>query len=451
MQEVAAELFIAIGSNLGYRFENIQKALHLIAKHAIANMQVSIIFETKAILPPEAPEGWNLPYLNLVVTGTPLFSPIILLKALKEIEKKLGRDLQAPRWAPRVIDLDILAWEDKIVSEETLTIPHPELMNRPFLLSLMASLRPHWRYPVQGFSYSQLTLSEILHSHVKFDLGHSKCFSPFPRLVGIVNVTPDSFSDGGCYFHAEQAMQKIQDLTAEGAAVIDIGAQSTRPKANAISAEEEWARLKPVLEMLKKDMQNQPTKAQISIDSYYPEVILKALQIYPIDFINDVKGGEEELDSRILEILADTACKLIITHSLTVPAEDKSILPFESSPLVYLNKWAEETISRCSRLGINQERIILDPGIGFGKSPFQSLSLLLGIEELKKTGCEILVGHSRKSFLKIMTNASDRDMETIGISHYLVKKRVDYLRVHDVAAHQRSLAAFALIGGLHDL
>jgi len=125
-------------------------------------------------------------------------------------------------------------------------------------------------------------------------------------------------------------------------------------------------------------------------------------------------------------------------------------LPFDRSPISYLECWAEEKIKQLDKIGISKERVILDPGIGFGKSSFQSLSLLREVDVLKKTGCEILVGHSRKSFLKVVTSAQDRDLETVGISQFLLEKGVDYLRVHNVEAHQRSLTAAALLRGLHD-
>jgi dihydropteroate synthase/2-amino-4-hydroxy-6-hydroxymethyldihydropteridine diphosphokinase len=407
-------------------------------------MRTSVIFETKALLPEGAPPRWDLPYLNLVVSGKTTLSPLLLLKKLKEIERELGRDQEALRWAPRVIDLDILAFDEEVFAEETLTIPHQELMNRPFLVSLMASLNANFRYPVPGLPYSHLTLGEIIHSHIQFDPGESKCFTPRTHLVGIVNVTPDSFSDGGKYLHAKQAVERIHELAAQGAAVIDIGGESTRPGAISLSIEEEWRRLQPVLDLLQHDFQARPAKPQISLDSYHPEVIERALQHYPIDWINDVSGGKDE---RLLQIVAKTSCKIVLNHSLTVPAS-KAVLPFEKSAISSIHEWAEMKIRELEERGISRERIILDPGIGFGKSPLQSLALLREIELLQETGCEILVGHSRKSFLKFISHAPDRDIETVGISHSLVRKGVDYLRVHNVEAHQRSLSAASLLEGL---
>ncbi len=209
-------------------------------------MRVSLIFETEAIIPEGAPKSWDLPYYNLVVSGKTALSPGAVLSELKQIESSLGRDLQAPRWSPRVIDLDILAWDEKVISQEGLTIPHPELLHRPFLLKLMATLKPDWRYPVAGSVCSHLSLDEIIHRQIPVDKGLIRSLVFFPLLVGIINVTPDSFSDGGFYLDPQKAIKRMEDLSVQGAAVIDLGAQSTRPGAKNISAEEEWKRLEPI-------------------------------------------------------------------------------------------------------------------------------------------------------------------------------------------------------------
>ncbi len=412
-------------------------------------MRVSVIFETKAIVPVGSPETWNLPYFNLVILGKTTLSPDALLISLKKIENELGRDLNALRWAPRIIDLDILAWDQQVISYEGLTIPHQELMHRPFLIALMASLESEWRYPVPGFAYSHLSLNEILHCHIKPDNRLIKCLLPFPQMVGIVNVTPDSFSDGGCYFNAKTAIERIQELILQGASVIDIGAQSTRPNAQCTSSAEEWERLEPIFDFLAHEFISRPSKPYISLDSYNSEVIQKALQYYPIDWINDVQGNE---DHDFLNLISKTKCKIVINHSLGIPPSKENILPFDVNPIQLIYDWARSKIERFSLYGISKDRIIVDPGIGFGKSMLHSFSLLRDVGCLKKLGCEILVGHSRKSFLNLIStqSSSERDHETIGISYHLCKQGVDYLRVHNIEAHQRSLSALATFEGLYE-
>ncbi len=427
---------------MGCRFENIQKALRLITSKVLKEVRVSVIFETEAILPPDAPPAWNLPYFNLVVCGQTSLSPLSLLKVLKEIEKELGRNHKAERWAPRIIDLDILAWGEEVINESGLVIPHSELLNRPFLLTLIASLRSDWRYPVPNSSLSCLTVSEILHCHIKNDTRVKNCFVSKPLMVGVVNVTPDSFSDGGKYYSTDQAVKRVHELIAQGASVIDLGAQSTRPGAVCVSVKEEWSRLEPVLNQIKEDFQRAAVRPLFSLDSFYPEIIEKAVNDYLIDWINDVSGGEGQ---NFFKIVAERNCKVILHHSLGIPPTSKRVLPFNREPILCILNWLEEKIKILNKFGISKDRIILDPGIGFGKTDLQSLSLLRTLDLLKKTGYEILMGHSRKSFLNIIANKQDRDLETLGISHYLYMKKIDYIRVHDVEAHQRSLTAFALV------
>jgi len=392
------------------------------AKEVLHEMRVSVIFENEALLPPGAPPEWNMPYFNLVVAGKTTLSPRALLKHLQQIERSLGRNREAPRWSPRVIDLDILTWGDQVIDEEELQIPHPELKNRPFLLNLMASLSP-----------------EMVPHVPPFEPAH--CFVPFPQMVGIVNITPDSFSDGGKYLDPEKALEHMQSLSRAGAAVLDLGAQSTRPGATLLSPTEEWERLEPVLSLLR----THSIKPKISLDTFYPEVVEKALHYYPIDWVNDVQGGQNK---RLLALVGERKSKIVLNHSLTVPASKTTVLPFDPPAPTQLADWAHRKIDELQRLGIPPSNIILDPGIGFGKTAFQSLSLLRHIDCLKQTGCEILVGHSRKSFLKTLTKSPDRDLESLGVATYLANQGVDYLRVHNVEAHQRVLAGKAFVEGL---
>lgn len=428
--------------------DNIKQAIRLLKQDAVTDIRVSCIFETQAICPPESPENWNLPYYNLVALCQTSLSPDDLLVILKQIERLLGRDLNGPRWSPRSIDLDILAWNHEVISMEDLTIPHQALTQRPFLMQLMAFLQPKWCYPATASIYSGLNLDAILHRHVKKDKHFLQVLAPFPHLVGIINITPDSFSDGGCYFDSKKALKRIQELISQGAAVIDIGAQSTRPLAKPISPFEEWERLESVFKYLSHHIASRPVKPFISLDSYHLEVIQRALELYPVDWINDVQGNEDE---DFLNFISKTKCKIVINHSLGIPPSQKSVLPFNKNPIECVHEWAQKKIERFKVYGIEKNRIILDPGIGFGKTASQSFTLLRDIKYLKNLGCEILVGHSRKSFLDFSSTKphSERDIETSGISHYLYRQGVDYLRVHNVELHHRSLSSLIAVEGCY--
>lgn len=417
-------IYLSLGSNLGNRFSFLREAIEQL-KEIFSWFETSIVIETPALLKPNAPSKWNKPYLNMIVRGETNLTPQVLLSKLQNIEKNMGRPADHEKWAPRIIDLDILLWDELIIDTPTLKIPHPELLNRPFWLHLMAMLSPETRIPNLpddnlGTLACRTNPSQIF----------TQSFVLNPKLVGIVNITPDSFSDGGCYLNPKDAIQQILKLHQTGAALVEIGAQSTRPGALLLSEEEEYNRLLPVLEGIKTYLNNK--EIQLSIDTYSPTLILKILNEYPIAWINDVKGN---LSADVLKKIAAHNCNLVAMHSLTIPANPKKLL----KNLKDIDVWADDTISKLKSCGFSENRIILDPGIGFGKSAYQSLELLKQIKHLKNFGCPILVGHSRKSYMQAFSNLNvfERDLETIAISDILYRADFDFLRVHNIADHQR--------------
>lgn len=258
-----------------------------------------------------------------------------------------------------------------------------------------------------------------------------------PKLMGIVNVTPDSFSDGGNAYDARQALAQIRQLIADGADLIDIGAESTRPNAQAVSAEQEWQRLEPVL-----SHRNQfPADIPWSLDTRHAASAKKALTL-GIDWINDVSAATNEA---LLQLVASSNANYALMHSLTVPANPSIILD-NNNPVPELIHFAKEKTAMLETVGISRERIIFDPGIGFGKNAAQSLALLRDIATIKtQIGLPILIGHSRKSFLKGYCDgtAADRDPATLAVSLKLAEQGADYLRVHNMAAHRQAFAVWS--------
>lgn len=409
-------IYIALGSNLGHRLACLEQAVALLRERYLKNVTCSIVLETKSILPDGAPLEWDKPFLNMIVSGQCDLSPETLLQGLKQIEQEMGRPKAYERWSPRIIDLDILLWDDIVVNTPDFIVPHPELNNRPFLLHLLKMMNPTGEY--------KMVEAEIL---------FTQAFVLSPKLIGVVNLTPDSFSDGGLYDDRDRAVAQALKLSSEGASIVELGAQSTRPGACIQSPEEEFGRLKPVLEAILPFMTD--GTLAISIDTFWPEVIRKILEYYPIAWINDVKG---ELDDATLKLIASHQCSLVIMHSMGVPPHKSVVIPDDHHPIEIIGQWAEKSIERLLKLGFSQDSIIIDPGIGFGKSASQNLLLLQRVEVLKKWGCKVLVGHSRKSFMASFTKAeaADRDIETIAISA-LLQHKVDFLRVHNVADHMR--------------
>ena len=410
--------YLSLGSNLGNRLLNLTRAVQLVQqRQLLQNLQCSVVIETEALLPKNAPPGWNKPFLNMIVTGGCGEGPRALLAALKAIEADLGRDMAAPKWSPRVIDIDILLMDDTTLNSAKLIIPHPELQNRPFLLHLLGFLK--------GEVY--------------------KTFNLHPKLVGIVNITPDSFSDGGRYLQPDKAIEKALELHAHGAHVVELGAQSTRPGAALIPAKDEYDLLRPVLNGLEGQFCDHGI--QISIDSFSKEVILKILANHKISWINDVTG---RLDDSTFALIAQTCCKIVVMHSLSIPASPEVRISDKEDPVAVINDWSKQIVERLLRCGFKTESIILDPGIGFGKSAYHSLLILKNISQLQKFGCEMLVGHSRKSYISSFCclKPAERDLETISISEHLAACGVDYLRVHDVLGHQRFFVARSMMNAL---
>ncbi|WP_250295001.1 dihydropteroate synthase [Wolbachia endosymbiont of Oedothorax gibbosus] len=425
-------IYISIGSNIGNRLSHLQKAAQLLKERYFKDLKSSIILETKAILPNGAPPEWDRPFFNMIVYGSCSSSPEELLKGLKQIECDIGRLQVYEKWAPRVIDLDILLWDDLTLDTPYLRIPHPELINRPFLLHLMAMLSP--------MAVVNKTFGTI-NPNIKDCFLRS--FTLSPELVGIVNITPDSFSDGGLYYDADQATKQALRLLSDGASIVELGAQSTRPGSSIQTPKAEYARLKPVLDDLNQYMKVGDIK--VSIDSFWPDVILNVLEHYNIAWVNDQKG---DLDDNTLKAIASSGCSIVIMHSLSIPPHSDNIIPSDIDPIDTINNWAERNINRLLALGFDQSSIIIDPGICFGKSLYQNIWLLRNIEALQSFGCKVLVGHSRKSFISSFSTelAFNRDLETIALSSALHNK-VDFLRVHNVRDHMRFFVAQAALQG----
>jgi len=417
---------------LGQRLEHLRNAVDSL-RSELSNITSSFVVETTAILPKDAPKRWDKPYLNMVVKGYTQKEPEELLLLLKTIEVKLGREPQHAYWSPRVIDLDILLYDQVILSTNKLTIPHPELKNRDFLLHLLASLNPHLQDPLSKEKFSNLAQGRLSLPSFK------KSFVLYPQLMGIVNITPDSFSDGGLYSSTESALQHCQELIDDGASILDIGAQSTRPGSLQLNSSGEWERLHPLLDAL--DLKKVP----ISIDTYRDDLIEKLLKHYPIAWINDVSG---KLKSSTLHQISASGCKICVMHSLSIPPQKNENI---ENPWETIDQWCQQQIEKLTQCGFELKDIVLDPGFGFGKTPYQTGFMLKTIEHLNHWNCPILIGHSRKSFYNILSahEASQRDIETLAVSQFL-KDKVTYLRVHNVALHQRFLSTQHWIENCHE-
>lgn len=251
------------------------------------------------------------------------------------------------------------------------------------------------------------------------------------QFMAIINLTPDSFSGDGLA-HAEAAVAAVDAAVAQGAAIIDLGAESTRPGAKPLAAAEEWARLGPVLAALAAH----PARGdfRLSVDSYHPETMAKALAA-GADIANDVSGLRSDA---MVQLLAQHRCPIVVMHALTLPADPEITWEAGVDAVAEILGWKQAINRRAVQADIDPARLIFDPGLGFGKTAEQSLQLLLRVRELLDTGGNWLIGHSRKSFLGLFTEAksSGRDDVTLALSAMLIQAGVPMLRVHNIARHR---------------
>jgi dihydropteroate synthase len=254
------------------------------------------------------------------------------------------------------------------------------------------------------------------------------------KLVGILNVTPDSFSDGGKFSNLSSAINQTTLLIKDGADIIDVGAESTRPGAIRVNEEEEWNRLKGILPSIINISHN--NNIQVSLDSRHHSVVAKALEL-GIDIINDVTGFE---DDNMAKLAAKSNKKIVVMHNLGAPAKKSEVIDENLDEIRVIKEWAKDKINYLRKLGVKRENIIFDPCIGFGKNSKQSINILGNIRAFDDLEVEIYIGHSRKGFLKEFpfandVNKEDKDLQTLIISRDLVKLGVSYLRVHNVSIH----------------
>jgi 2-amino-4-hydroxy-6-hydroxymethyldihydropteridine diphosphokinase/dihydropteroate synthase len=420
------DLYLGLGSNLGDRRDNLARALKLLAGFKVDLARVSPIVESPALLPDDAPADWNRPFLNVVAHCRSDAQPHDILAALKQIERALGREDHG-RWAPRPIDLDLLLYGVETIATERLRVPHPGLTERAFVLTPLAALAPNLTIPGRG--------SRTVLEHSRFGSHH------LPLWMGIVNLTPDSFSDGGELADLAAVERHVTDLAGAGATIIDLGAESTRPGAAPLVADEEWARLEPALGALVERYRGDLLRPRLSIDTYHATTARRAVAL-GADIVNDVSGLTTP---EMIELAATSGAEFVAMHNLGVPADKARVLPADQEPTVAIERWLAERIDEWERAGIDLGRIVLDPGVGFGKNALQSLRLLRNIKHLQRFGLRLLVGHSRKSFMQDVAAAdrADRDLFTIGASLNLCRAGVDILRVHNVAAHAAAYRGWA--------
>ncbi len=261
-----------------------------------------------------------------------------------------------------------------------------------------------------------------------------------PLIMGIVNVTPDSFSDGGKYNQAHQAIAHAEQLVKEGAAILDLGGESTRPGAQAVDAVAEWARLQPVLEEVVK------WNIPISIDTMKTEVMQKAVGL-GADILNDVNGFRAEGAE---DLAAQSGCGLVVMHMQGEPRTMQHT-PRYIDVVSEVHQFLQQRLAVLASKGVAAQRILVDPGFGFGKTLDHNIALMRATPLFAEQGAGVLVGVSRKRMIGEICNQPDamqRVSGSVAAALYAAGQGAAVLRVHDVRATVDGLAvarAFALV------
>lgn len=252
-------------------------------------------------------------------------------------------------------------------------------------------------------------------------------FTKGPLLMGVVNVTPDSFSDGGEFFDPQSAIYHALKLLEEGADILDIGGESTRPGAQPVTIEEEQNRILPVIEGIKK----QAPKAVISIDTRNANTMQKVID-YGIDIINDISALEH--DPQSLSVVLRAQIPVILMHMQGNP-ETMQNRPTYDNVTDDILAYLKNRIEVCGQAGVRRSNIICDPGIGFGKTLEDNLTILKNLDKFHDLGCPILLGASRKSFIEKLcpnTPADERLAGSIAAAIRGLEQGIQLFRVHDV-------------------
>jgi dihydropteroate synthase len=270
---------------------------------------------------------------------------------------------------------------------------------------------------------------------------HALELGRFPLVMGIVNVTPDSFSDGGDFLATGAAVEHALQLAQDGADILDIGGESTRPGSDPVSLDEELRRVVSVISRLRSQ-----TDRLISIDTTKAEVARQSLAA-GADIVNDISGLTFE--PQIVDVCAESDCGVICMHILGTP-QTMQHEPTYDDVVSEVCEFLSARLTHLESRGIVRERVVTDPGIGFGKTAQHNVELLSNIAKLRSLGRPVLIGHSRKRFLaKVLGRpVEERLAGTIGVAIAAASQSADIIRVHDVRETKDAMLAWhAIVNG----
>jgi dihydropteroate synthase len=422
-------IIIALGANLPSQFGSpratLKRAIQEIARHGIRVLYQSPIYLTAPV--PISDQPW---YHNAVIGVSTDKSPAQLIQILQTIEKNFGR-VRTERNAPRVIDLDIVAYHDGVVNDADLIIPHPRAHERAFVLYPLRDIAPNWIHPVSRQSISHLIESLPKNQDIQKENR--------PLIMGVVNVTPDSFSDGGQFDTTDKAIAQGLRLIVEGADIIDIGGESTRPNAPIISPSDEQRRIMPVIEALKN------AGALVSVDTRNATTMKLALDA-GAGLVNDVTALTYDKDA--LSVVANSDCRVCLMHMQGTP-QTMQMNPTYDDVVKEVYDYLDDRIRVCIEAGIEKDRLIVDVGIGFGKTIQHNIALFQNLARFHDLGVDVLLGASRKSFIEKICDRPIPPHERLagslaGIA-VACHAEIDVVRVHDVAETRQFIEVYTAL------
>jgi dihydropteroate synthase/2-amino-4-hydroxy-6-hydroxymethyldihydropteridine diphosphokinase len=439
---VANLVYLSLGTNLGSRHENLQFAIDALGEVA-AIEAISPVYETAPWGLTDQPE-----FLNICLKVRTLLEPASFLANCQEIERKMGR-VPSRKWGPRLIDIDLIYFNDWILEDDELVLPHRQIEQRAFVLAPLADIDIDLVDPRTGKSVSEM-LEKVDASSVNL-LESSRWRLKRPSMLawgvktyvmGILNATPDSFSGDGLYQEKDaisRIVEKGKQYVRAGADMLDIGGESTRPGGKPISEPEELRRVVPAVEALASSVD-----VPISVDTYRASVARAGLEA-GARWINDVWAMR--MDTEMAPVIASAQCPIILMHNRSKPKDTSQeerlggrYIGVRYDNLIEdIRAELDEAANLAIKAGIQKGHIVLDPGIGFGKTVTQNLRIIDELDRFVELGFPILVGPSRKSFIGYTLNLPpDQRVEgTAAAIAIAIDRGADIVRVHDVEAMVR--------------
>ncbi|KAL7689740.1 putative folic acid synthesis protein FOL1 [Plasmopara halstedii] len=417
MAAPSACVYAALGTNLGEKVTNLENAVVMLTEMVGAVEATSCLYATAAQYVENQPF-----YYNIVIKIHTKLKAQDVLVAFKTIERKIGR-------TPTI--RQSLHW-----TEGFLIIPHERIAERDFVLAPLCDLAPDLIHPVLKQPIRKLYATlQAKQQHVSpVPMLPIIKTSPWPLrkktfIMGIVNVTPDSFSDGGGLDTVAAAVQKALDLERGGVEIIDIGGESSRPGADPVTLEEELRRVLPVIRRLREC-----SKVAISIDTTKADVAREAVKA-GANLVNDISAGQN--DSEMLATVAKLRVPMVLMHMRGTPKTMTGLKEYQDV-VAEVSDDLKERIAAAEAAGIYRWNIILDPGIGFAKARVLNLKLLRNLSNVKHIchGLPLLIGSSRKRFIGEIcgrTDPKDCVFGTAATCCAAIEQGVDILRVHDGA------------------